>query len=125
MERRNLCTLPRGGWLALFTLAITLLGGATPAEAQAGGPITELECEVTAPDSVVLNWVNDGPYTEIRIIIDGVLWDTLGGAETSKELNGITLSKIGDQGVQVTETGVTIPYLENERARKASGEIVG
>ena len=90
MERRNLCTLPRGGWLALFTLAITLLGGATPAEAQAGGPITELECEVTAPDSVVLNWVNDGPYTEIRIIIDGVLWDTLGGAETSKELNGIT-----------------------------------
>ena len=40
-------------------------------------------------------------------------------------LEGLSLSKIGDLGLPVTETGVTIPLLENERARKASGEIVG
>lgn len=38
---------------------------------------------------------------------------------------GMTLSKIGDLGKMVIETGVTIPLLENERARKAAGEIVG
>lgn len=37
----------------------------------------------------------------------------------------LTLSKIGDLGQIVTETGVTIPLLENEKARKAAGEIVG
>lgn len=45
--------------------------------------------------------------------------------EEATELEGLTLSKIGDQGLAVTETGVTIPLLENERARKAAGEIVG
>ena len=38
---------------------------------------------------------------------------------------GLTLSKIGDLGRQVVETGVTIPLLANERARKASGQITG
>ena len=41
------------------------------------------------------------------------------------EFSGLSLSKIGDLGQPVTETGVTIPLLENERARKASGQIVG
>ena len=41
------------------------------------------------------------------------------------DFGGLTLSKIGDLGKVVTETGVTIPLLENERARKAAGEIVG
>jgi NADH-quinone oxidoreductase subunit G len=41
------------------------------------------------------------------------------------DFEGLTLSKIGDLGLAVTETGVTIPLLENERARKAAGEIVG
>ena len=45
--------------------------------------------------------------------------------EEVSEFEGLTLSKIGDLGVSVTETGVTIPLLENERARKAAGEIVG
>jgi len=41
------------------------------------------------------------------------------------EFEGLNLSKIGDLGKPVVETRVTIPLLENERARKASGQIVG
>jgi len=41
------------------------------------------------------------------------------------EFEGLTLSKIGDLGTRVSDTGVTIPLLESERARKAAGEIVG
>ena len=41
------------------------------------------------------------------------------------EFEGLTHSKIGELGVSVTDTGVKIPLLENERARKAAGEIVG
>ncbi|QJE98762.1 molybdopterin-dependent oxidoreductase [Luteolibacter luteus] len=46
-------------------------------------------------------------------------------AEATAEFNGLSLSKIGDLGKPVTETGVTIPLLENERARKAAGLING
>ena len=46
-------------------------------------------------------------------------------AELTAEFNGLSLSRIGDQGVPVVETGETIPLLENEAARKAAGEIVG
>ncbi len=46
-------------------------------------------------------------------------------AEATPEFNGLTLSKIGDLGQPVTETGVAIPLLENERARKAAGLING
>ena len=46
-------------------------------------------------------------------------------ASAVPEFADLTLSKIGDLGTPVTETGVTIPLLENERARKAAGEIVG
>jgi NADH-quinone oxidoreductase subunit G len=38
---------------------------------------------------------------------------------------GLTLSKIGHQGVQVTETDYQIPLLKNERARQAAGQING
>ncbi|MEZ5303747.1 MAG: molybdopterin-dependent oxidoreductase [Verrucomicrobiales bacterium] len=41
------------------------------------------------------------------------------------EFEGLTLSRIGDLGTQVYETGVTIPLIERERARIAKGEIVG
>jgi NADH-quinone oxidoreductase subunit G len=40
-------------------------------------------------------------------------------------LNGLTFSKIGDQGVQVLETTEKIPLLEREKERKAKGIIVG
>lgn len=46
-------------------------------------------------------------------------------AEVTAEFNGLSLSKIGDLGKPVIETGVTIPLLENERARKAAGLING
>jgi NADH-quinone oxidoreductase subunit G len=46
-------------------------------------------------------------------------------AQGVTEFNGLSLSKIGDLGLPVTETGVKIPLLENERARKAAGLING
>ncbi|MEJ6582145.1 MAG: molybdopterin-dependent oxidoreductase [Akkermansiaceae bacterium] len=38
---------------------------------------------------------------------------------------GQSFGSIGDLGVQITDTGVTIPLLEQEKARKDSGIIVG
>ena len=39
--------------------------------------------------------------------------------------DGLTLSKIGHQGLQVIETGYQIPLLANERAAKAAGKFNG
>lgn len=39
--------------------------------------------------------------------------------------SSLTLSKIGHQGTQITETGYEIPLLQNEGARKAAGLING
>jgi NADH-quinone oxidoreductase subunit G len=41
------------------------------------------------------------------------------------EFEGLTLSRIGDLGKPVVETGYQIPLLANERARKAAGQING
>ena len=38
---------------------------------------------------------------------------------------GLSLSRIGDQGVSVVDTGETVPLLEKERERVAKGIIVG
>jgi NADH-quinone oxidoreductase subunit G len=46
-------------------------------------------------------------------------------AESVREFNGLTLSKIGHQGSPVLETGYQIPLLANERAAKAAGRING
>ncbi len=46
-------------------------------------------------------------------------------AESVSVFNGLTLSKIGHQGTQITDTGYQIPLLANERARKAAGLING
>ena len=46
-------------------------------------------------------------------------------AGTVSAFTGLTLSKIGHQGTQVTDTGHKIPLLENERARIATGQING
>ncbi len=46
-------------------------------------------------------------------------------AEDIEVFSGLNLSKIGDLGVPVIETGVTIPLLEKEAERKAKGLIVG
>jgi NADH-quinone oxidoreductase subunit G len=42
-----------------------------------------------------------------------------------KCFEGLTLSRVGDLGVQVLETGETVPVLEREKERKAKGVIVG
>ncbi len=46
-------------------------------------------------------------------------------AESIPEFNGLSLSKIGDLGKPLLETGYQIPLLTNERARKAAGTING
>jgi NADH-quinone oxidoreductase subunit G len=46
-------------------------------------------------------------------------------AENIPVFQNLTLSKIGHQGTPITETGHKIPLLENERARKAAGQING
>jgi NADH-quinone oxidoreductase subunit G len=42
-----------------------------------------------------------------------------------KIFEGLTLSRIGDLGVQVIETSEKVPVLEREKERKAKGMIVG
>ncbi|WP_018969141.1 molybdopterin-dependent oxidoreductase [Rubritalea marina] len=46
-------------------------------------------------------------------------------ASSVKEFEGITFSKIGDQGLPLIDTGETIPLLEAEKQRINNGEIVG
>lgn len=46
-------------------------------------------------------------------------------AENVPAFKGLTLSKIGHQGTQISDTGYQIPLLTNERARKAAGLING
>jgi len=46
-------------------------------------------------------------------------------ATTYDAFQGMTLSKIGAQGVVIKETGVTIPLVEREKKRIANREIVG
>lgn len=62
------------------------------------------------------------PNEPARHMIEAVFKEIVDDVEEFEEL---TLSKIGDLGVQVTETGETIPLIENERARIERGEIVG
>jgi NADH-quinone oxidoreductase subunit G len=45
--------------------------------------------------------------------------------EDVAEFSNMTLSRISDQGVVITETNYQIPLLANERARKAAGTING
>ena len=62
------------------------------------------------------------PEYEVPASMDGVLRAI---STETKAFAGQTFGSIGDLGVQITETGVTIPLLEQERARIESGQIVG
>jgi NADH-quinone oxidoreductase subunit G len=62
------------------------------------------------------------PEYEVPASMDGVLRAI---ASETTAFAGQTFGSIGDLGVQITETGVTIPLVEQERARIASGQIVG
>ncbi len=46
-------------------------------------------------------------------------------AQEIPAFQGQSFGSIGDLGVSITETGITIPLLEQEKARKESGIIVG
>jgi hypothetical protein len=46
-------------------------------------------------------------------------------SETTPAFNGLSLSKIGHQGISILDTGYQIPLLANERAAKAAGRING
>ena len=46
-------------------------------------------------------------------------------ADEISDFKDLTLQKIGDHGIQITETGETIPLLEKERKRIENREIVG
>ena len=46
-------------------------------------------------------------------------------AKEVSEFSGLTWGQIGDLGLPLLETGVTIPLLEREKQRVASGLIVG
>jgi len=46
-------------------------------------------------------------------------------AENISAFDGLSLSKIGHQGLPLIDTGYQIPLLENERAAKAAGRING
>ncbi|MDA8975153.1 molybdopterin-dependent oxidoreductase [Akkermansiaceae bacterium] len=63
----------------------------------------------------------DKPYTA-PASVDGLIKDL---AATITAFEGQSFGSIGDQGVQITETGVTIPLIEQEKARIESGQIVG
>lgn len=54
--------------------------------------------------------------------VDGVIKELAAAVPT---FEGQTFGSIGDQGVQITETGVTIPLIEQEKARIESGQIIG
>lgn len=46
-------------------------------------------------------------------------------AQSLPTFEGITFSKIGDEGIALIETGETIPLIEKEKERVANREIVG
>jgi NADH-quinone oxidoreductase subunit G len=62
-----------------------------------------------------------GEKNEVHHIED--VFKSLAGAVPA--FNGLTLSKIGHQGIPITDTGYLIPLLANERAAKAAGRING
>ena len=57
-------------------------------------------------------------YSSVDQVLDSISTDIEEFAEQS-------FNTIGDLGTQITETGITIPLLEQEKSRKAAGIIVG
>jgi len=55
-----------------------------------GAGISPIQCAVTGADSVTMTWTNNGPYTQIQVILDGTLIDILPGTATSWSISGIS-----------------------------------
>jgi NADH-quinone oxidoreductase subunit G len=88
------------------------------------GRLQRLNQAILPPEGVMDDWeiirdlVAALDHNEpARHLIEDIFTEIVDDVE---ELEELTLSKIGDLGIQVTETGETIPLIENER-----GEIVG
>ncbi|MDE0594918.1 MAG: molybdopterin-dependent oxidoreductase [Roseibacillus sp.] len=88
------------------------------------GRLQRLNQAILPPEGVMDDWeiirdlVAALDHNEpARHLIEDVFTEIVDDVE---ELEELTLSKIGDLGIQVTETGETIPLIETER-----GEIVG
>jgi NADH-quinone oxidoreductase subunit G len=93
------------------------------------GRLQRLNQAILPPEGVMDDWeiIRDlvaalDQNEPARHLIEDVFKEIVDDVE---ELEELTLSKIGDLGIQVTETGETIPLIENERARIERGEIVG
>jgi|694.fasta_scaffold06864_17 NADH-quinone oxidoreductase subunit G len=93
------------------------------------GRLQRLNCAVEPPASAKDDWeiLRDlihalgGNPGDLNLIEDAFR----AMASVVPAFDGLTLSKIGHQGLQVIETGYQIPLLANERAAKAAGKING
>jgi NADH-quinone oxidoreductase subunit G len=93
------------------------------------GRLQRLNCAVEPPASAKDDWeiLRDlihalgGNPGDLNLIEDAFR----AMASAVPAFDGLTLSKIGHQGLQVIETGYQIPLLANERAAKAAGKING
>ena len=92
------------------------------------GRLQRLNQAIMPPEGAMDDWeiLRDlikalAPNEPSRNLLEDVFGEI---SDEVEEFDELTLSKIGDLGVQLTETGESIPLLEKERARIAAGEIV-
>ncbi len=93
------------------------------------GRLQRLNQAILPPEGVMDDWeiLRDmikalDPNQPDRNMLEDVFREISDEVEEFEEL---TLSKIGDLGLQIIETGESIPLLEIERSRIATGEIIG
>ena len=92
------------------------------------GRLQRLNQAIVPPEGAMDDWeiLRDlikalAPNEPSRNLLEDVFGEI---SDEVEEFEDLTLSKIGDLGVQLTETGESIPLLEKEWARIAAGEIV-
>ncbi len=93
------------------------------------GRLQRLNQAILPPEGAMDDWeiLRDliralAPNEPERNLVEDVFGEI---ADEVEEFEELTLSKIGDLGVHVTDTDESIPLLETERVRIAAGEIVG
>ena len=93
------------------------------------GRLQRLNQAILPPEGAMDDWeiLRDliralAPNEPERNLVEDVFGEI---ADEVEEFEELTLSKIGDLGVHVTDTDESIPLLETERVCIAAGEIVG
>jgi len=93
------------------------------------GRLQRLNQAILPPEGVMDDWeiLRDmikalDPNEPDRNMLEDVFREI---SEEVEEFEELTLSKIGDLGLQIIETGESIPLLEIERSRIATGEVIG